>query len=341
MRIKKFRGKSVDGLLRLIKSEVGPDAELLETGSVREPGILGYFRPRQIQMTVAIEDHGEDLQKRPPVVREKGPAAKERAPDVKESSPGQDVPAALDALQEERSGRLVGRGVPRELAPILARKAAAKSAEDIAWMRTVPIRPPRERDGRRVVALVGPTGAGKTTTCAKLAARMALGEGLRVGLITQDTYRIGAVEQLRKYARILGMDLEVVFAPEEIDGAMKRLGDSQVVLIDTAGHNPRDLGSMERLGSFLAAAGTDEVHLVLSAGTAVEDAQSILARYRKAAYNRLLLTKIDETDRPGRVIAFAEEAGVPLSYVCTGQEVPNDIGPASEVLSGVLLEGVV
>ncbi len=132
---------------------------------------------------------------------------------------------------------------------------------------------------------------------------MALGEGLRVGLITQDTYRIGAVEQLRKNARILGMDLEVVFAPEEIAGAMKRLGDSQAVLIDTAGHNPRDLGSMQRLGSFLAAAGTDEVHLVLSEGTAVEDARPILARYRKVAYNRLFLTKIDEINRPGRAPA--------------------------------------
>ncbi|MFO8059396.1 MAG: GTPase, partial [Bacillota bacterium] len=195
--------------------------------------------------------------------------------------------------------------------------------------------------GQKVIALVGPTGAGKTTTCAKLAARMALGEGVRVGLLTQDTYRIGAVEQLRKYARILEMDLEVVFTPGEMGPALRRLGDSQVVLIDTAGHNPRDRRWMERLREFLAAAAADEVHLVLSAATATEDARAVMAHYRKVAYNRLLLTKIDETDRPGRAVALARDAGVPLSYVCTGQEVPDDIGPASDVLSGLLLRGVV
>lgn len=336
MRIRKYRGQSVEGLMRRIKRDLGSEVELLDTTSVRGRGILGLFRPREIQMTVAFEEgtNGTPGASRPEA------RPREREPMLR-SEEEQTVPGKATAQAAGVADLLVERGVPPDAASVLARRLGRGegAAAEVAWLRAVPIAPPREKGDQRIVALVGPTGTGKTTTCAKLAARMSLGRGLRVGLMTLDTYRIGAVEQLRKYARIMKMSLEVVFGPEEMRGALRRLGHCEVILIDTAGHSPRDRGHMTRLEELLRTANPHEIHLVMSAGTDAADARSIIRSYRPTGYNRLLLTKVDETRWPGRVISFARDAGVPLSYVCTGQEVPDDLGPASETLTRILLEG--
>jgi flagellar biosynthesis protein FlhF len=118
---------------------------------------------------------------------------------------------------------------------------------------------------RRVVALVGPTGVGKTTTIAKLAANFRLREKRRVGLITVDTYRIAAVEQLRTYAEIIDLPMHVVSTPREMREALRQLSGLDLVLMDTAGRSPRDEVKIQELRAFLSEAQADEVHLVLSA----------------------------------------------------------------------------
>ncbi len=338
MRIKKYRGQSVNDLMRRIKSDLGPEVALLETASVRQRGILGLFRPPEIQMTVAFEESGNGGAG-PSVAAVAAAHDTDRLPTPREGS-GQ-PPGTTGEGVSTVVHLLVERGVPEDAASVLARKyqGGAPTGAEVPWLRQVGIAPTGEPGDPRIVALVGPTGTGKTTTCAKLAARMALGRGLRVGLMTLDTYRIGAVEQLRKYARIMEMSLEVVMGPEEMQGALRRLAHSEVILVDTAGHSPRDDEHMARLEELVRASGAHEIHLVLSAATDTSDACSIIRSYRPTGYNRLLLTKVDETRQPGRVISFARDAGVPLSYVCTGQRVPDDLGPASETLARILLEG--
>ncbi len=181
---------------------------------------------------------------------------------------------------------------------------------------------------RRVVALVGPTGVGKTTTVAKLAANFKLAHGVRVGLITVDTYRIAAVEQLKTYAEIIDLPLAVVNDPVEMPRALDELGALDLVFIDTAGRSPRDEVKIRELGEFLLQARPDEVHLVLSAVAGHRSLRAALERFALVQVDRLILTKLDEADSLGGVLAVLGLSNRPVSYLTTGQAVPDDIEPA-------------
>ena len=202
--------------------------------------------------------------------------------------------------------------------------------------------PPGQRpDGRpSVIALIGPTGVGKTTTVAKLAATCKLRYGKRVGLITADTYRIAAVEQLRTYAEIVGMPLKVVLAPQDIAGAIDALSDCDCIILDTAGRSQRDAARLDELGEFLKAAAPDQTQLVLSLASAESVISAAAERYGKLGPDRLLLTKLDEAVDFGVILNTAHRVGLPISFVTTGQEVPDHIEPASaERLARLVLDG--
>ena len=194
--------------------------------------------------------------------------------------------------------------------------------------------------GPRVVALIGPTGVGKTTTVAKLAATYKLRHGVDVGLVTSDTYRIAAVEQLRTYAEIIGLGLKVVTTPSEMGGAVRALADKDVVLIDTAGRSPRDAGRLDELQALLDAARPDETHLVLSGASSEAVLMQAAERFGQLAPNRVLFTKLDEAVNFGVLVGVASRVRLKLSYVTTGQEVPDHIEPGSaERLARMVLEG--
>jgi flagellar biosynthesis protein FlhF len=189
-----------------------------------------------------------------------------------------------------------------------------------------------------VIALIGPTGVGKTTTIAKLAANHKLHEGRKVGLITIDTYRIAAVDQLKAYADIIEVPLETVLTPGELQQAVRSMADMDVVLIDTAGRSPNNRMRLSQLRSFLAAGAPDEVHLVVSATSSRACAKGTLEHFCPLGVNRIILTKLDEAETFG-VILTAASAGKPLSYYTTGQDVPDDIACAdSRRLAGMIVE---
>ncbi|MBN1436452.1 MAG: flagellar biosynthesis protein FlhF [Sedimentisphaerales bacterium] len=184
----------------------------------------------------------------------------------------------------------------------------------------------RNVDGRaRVVALIGPTGVGKTTTVAKLAAEFKLRQHKKVGLITIDTYRIGAVDQLRMYAQILGVPLKVVLSPAELKEAVAEMSHYDVVLIDTAGRAQTDKLKLKELQTFLDAAKPDETHLVLSTTAHHAHMLSAAQEFKKVGVDRLILTKLDEAISFGVVLSVMRKVDASLSYVTTGQAVPDDI----------------
>jgi flagellar biosynthesis protein FlhF len=179
--------------------------------------------------------------------------------------------------------------------------------------------------GPHVVALIGPTGVGKTTTIAKLAATLKLRENHTVGLITIDTYRIAAVDQLKKYADILDIPLRVVGSPEELREAIDAMGDRDFVLLDTAGRSPSDTLKLQELKNFLNIASPDEVHLVLSSTASQECIESAIARFGNVRVDKILFTKLDEAVHVGVVLNVAKKVNKALSYMTTGQDVPDDI----------------
>lgn len=180
-----------------------------------------------------------------------------------------------------------------------------------------------------VLALVGPTGAGKTTTIAKLAAHpRAFGER-SVGLLTIDTYRVGAVEQLAIVADLAGLPLEVAYGPGEVEEAMRRLAGCEVVLIDTPGRSPRAEQLNSEWGALLAEARPDEVHLVLPAVLRGDIAEAVARSFAVNGPSHLLLTKIDEVPGEVGVADLAVAMGMPARWITDGQEIPTDLRPAA------------
>ena len=181
----------------------------------------------------------------------------------------------------------------------------------------------------RVIAFIGPTGVGKTTTLVKLASQYALVHQLKVALLTADTYRIGAVEQLRIYRDIMDIPFEAVSSPEEVGPAMRRYADRDLIFFDTAGRSPQNRRQIADLKDFLAAAKPAETHLCVSATTKNSDLLPIVGKFGLVPVNRFLVTKLDETRSHGLLLNLAASFQVPISYLTTGQNVPNDIEVAS------------
>ncbi|MBN2483010.1 MAG: 50S ribosome-binding GTPase [Candidatus Omnitrophica bacterium] len=179
--------------------------------------------------------------------------------------------------------------------------------------------------GRKVVAFVGPTGVGKTTTIAKLAAHFSLVERKRVSLLTVDTYRIAAVDQLKTYAEIIGIPVEVVFSPNEFLAALSRNQDKDLVLIDTPGGNPFDTIRMSELKKFLEQDTHIENHLLISLTTKAKELIEIFNCYSVMHIDKVIFTKLDECKTFGNILNVAAKVNQPISYVTTGQNVPDDI----------------
>ena len=250
-----------------------------------------------------------------------------------------DLPEELFHLYTDLIEAEVNEELARELVERVRQEAPAEELPDQAIVRARVTRmieeqiqaagPIRITAGkRRLVALVGPTGVGKTTTIAKLAANFRLREKRRVGLITVDTYRIAAVEQLRTYADIIDLPMQVVSTPREMREAMHAMGDLDLVLMDTAGRSPKDEVKIQELKAFLSEAQADEVHLVLSSVTGAATLERTAERFAAVGTTHLVLTKLDETSGLGNLLPLLRGSGLPLSYLTNGQNVPDDIEPA-------------
>ncbi|CAM3357691.1 flagellar biosynthesis protein FlhF [Marinicrinis lubricantis] len=237
---------------------------------------------------------------------------------------------------------LLQHGVMREIVDSImeqamdANKSAAGQAAEVASEAVPFIRSvmqnilPEERfeglnEHARIVNFVGPTGVGKTTTIAKLAAEQVLKQNKKVGFITSDTYRISAVEQLRTYANILNVPLEVVFSPQELIKAFQKLEDCDLIFMDTAGRNYRNEMFVSELNSLLSSHESSETYLVLSLAAKYADMKLITKNFSKFKLDKVLFTKLDETETYGAILNIAYEFPLKLSYITNGQNVPQDI----------------
>ena len=267
------------------------------------------------------------------------------------SAPAHDLPEALfhaftDMIEAEIDESVAREWIDRiragrdshELADTLLVKArVAQLLEDeIKVHGPITI----DADKCRVVALVGPTGVGKTTTIAKLAANYRLREKRRVGLITVDTYRVAAVEQLRTYADIIDLPMEVVATPREMREAVARMSHLDLILMDTAGRSPRDEVKIQELKSMLGEAEPDDVHLVLSSTAGAKSLLATTDRFADVGATAVLLTKLDEANSLGHLVSLVRECRLPVSYLTDGQNVPDDIQVADRRKLAYLLMGI-
>jgi len=225
---------------------------------------------------------------------------------------GRDLQLEATTADDDRS---------REAAPSHRPPARARRADLVAGPQP-----------QLVIALVGPTGAGKTTTIAKLANHPEAFGRRRVGLLCLDTYRIGAVEQSRIYAELSGLPLEVAHELRDLGAAVRRLSSCDVVLVDTAGRGPRSAADSDVTQGFLRQLRPAEVHLVLPAGLQPGLARRLVADYQRRTLTHLLPTKLDEYPDDLTPFQLAGEAGLSARWFTNGQDVPFDLRPAGPFL---------
>ena len=197
------------------------------------------------------------------------------------------------------------------------------------------------RHGPRIVAVLGTTGVGKTTTLAKIAAKYMLDKKIEAVLVTADTYRISAVEQLKTYSDILSLPLEIVYSPEELSAVIEKNKHRELILIDTAGGSRQSAEQMNELKNLLSVKSRIEKHLVLSATTKLTDARAMIERFSVVEPERIIVTKIDETGTLGLILNLLKDSNLMLSYFTTGQGVPEDIELANaNILTDLILKKI-
>jgi flagellar biosynthesis protein FlhF len=215
---------------------------------------------------------------------------------------------AMDLLEEYRRS-----STGRQFGHWLASKVPVMGSDSVGAL------------GGRKVLFAGPTGVGKTTSIAKIAASQSLWAERKVVLMTADTYRIAAVEQLRTYAKILGVPIEITADPKEIEGALKKHRDADLILLDTAGRSHYDDGRLEKLRTLYEAFEPDSAHLVMAANVKYRDMLGIIDRMGIVPLSAILFTKLDETASYGTILNVLRDFSLPASFFTNGQNVPNDI----------------
>jgi len=183
--------------------------------------------------------------------------------------------------------------------------------------------------GPRVIAFVGPTGVGKTTTIAKLATHPDYLRPGRIGLLCLDTYRVGAVEQIKTYADIAGLPIEIIYESADLSRGLRRLADRDLILVDTPGRGPRLQGDTQQVRQWLSQVAPHETHLVLPAGLQPEQVRRMITTYRAQGATHLLGTKLDEAPDDWSLFDVAAESRMPMRWMSDGQDVPRDLKAAA------------
>lgn len=323
MRIKRYVADTAQQAITQVKQDLGKEALILHSRPLKEGGFLGLFAKKRFEVLAAVDEH---------LVRQRPGRLGERYETAVRPGDGTEKDRLLPEIQMLRRElselRQAIEGVSKQ-AP-KAPKPASTAKQSLQSMESFPLPTPIKIVNKpTVVVLVGPTGVGKTTTIAKLAANFALFEGKSVGLVTIDTYRIAAVEQLKTYAEIINLPIEVVYTMGEFKRALNSLADKDLILVDTAGRSQKNQHQIKELKQFLTGRNPDETHLVLSANTKLEDLMESAESFKEVSYNRLVITKLDETRDLDNVLEFVQQVKIPISYVTTGQSVPEDIEVAT------------
>ena len=332
MQIKRFEARDMQEALRQVKEVLGPEAIILSTKTVKKPGDR-YRTAKQSTVEVVA---ATDLPVADPAKLSGRPLAvsPSKSPIKKGSGTSPGDPFLQGILSTGLSPDFVG-GLVEEIKALGQSSREGRTPETclgyLRWklMEAVEVTGP-ELAGTKIWSFIGPTGVGKTTTLAKIAAHFSLRFSKKISLITIDTYRIGAVEQLKTYARILKLPLEIAPGREELQEILRRNSHQDLVLIDTAGRNPHQPGQLEELKDFLTVDPRVENHLVLSATTKDFDLAQIVQGFSLLPIRSYIFTKIDETEEYTSLFNQLLRYKRPLSYLTNGQRVPEDIELATK-----------
>lgn len=344
MEVKRYRGENMQEAMFKVKADLGSDAIILHTRKFKEGGFLGLFGKEMVEVVATIEDEVHNTKdKEKQKVESELNQVKQMMGNVLQKLEENKLQSSYNNLPEnlkEVVDKLLAQGITDELITEILigvnDKLGPKEIEDKEIImssfaeeiktRLNPVSPITLSDQEsKVVAFIGPTGVGKTTTVAKLAADFNLRKNKDVGLITADTYRIAAVEQLKTYSEIINVPLEVVYNSTELEQALDKFAAKDLVLVDTAGRSQNNEMHMSELDALLAKIDVAEKHLVLSAITKFRDLLDVILSFQQIGLDKFIFTKLDETKDLGMLVNIIDQFDAELSYITNGQNVPEDI----------------
>lgn len=351
MIIKKYVVSDMKEALIRAKYELGKEAIIVSQKTVRPGKWYQLFQKKMLEVTVAVEDQvleksrkeKEAYQKKlftPETLSgEKDSEALMKAKETLKNTLERSIRKELsrETRDEERFAR-VFQYSPAAKERFEAYKAKHSLSEPLTLSQlqsfvaeVYPDNPfLREKPFGRMNVLVGPTGVGKTTTIAKIASTALLEENKTVGLLTIDTYRIAAVEQLKKYAEILSIPFVTVEDPKEIRDKLKELEEVDIVLVDTIGASPKDEERLEDIRGYLKELPEERnTYLSISMSQDPDTVRRLLKTYKELRYDALILTKFDEVENFANFFSIMENNVLPVQYFCHGQEVPEDLEEAT------------
>ena len=374
MKIRRYMANNMQEAIQKVKMDLGSDAVILNTRKVKRPGFLSFLRTPLVEVLASVEEEENEAK----VLKEvSNPKVDELEDKVKGLETMLDkIYQQMSDMQKNASNNTINNPVNMEKQDTTSRiykvfidhmrqndveetvideilkslkEQGIDSNSNVNEVFAIFKKELIKRLGAseeikvdtgkpKVIMFLGPTGVGKTTTLAKIAANFMIKEGKKVGLITADTYRIAAVEQLKTYSEIMGTPITVIYSPKEMKDAIKKNSESQLILIDTPGKSHKNKKHFDEIKEIYKAAEPDETYLLISATTKLKDCKEIIDAYGFIDNYKLIFTKIDETSSLGVLLNVREFTGKPLSYVTTGQSVPDDIEIADiETISKKLL----
>ncbi|MCP8616504.1 flagellar biosynthesis protein FlhF [Salirhabdus salicampi] len=369
MKVKKFKAPTMIEAMHLVRKELGNDAVILNSKEVNKKGMLGLFRKKDIEVIAATDpqpvqhkvaskredsvkpliDRNELSERLRNSEREKGTSTSEQSLKQKDTIP---YPEQVQSMYNHLLEIGISEDNAKEIVDYLfeqyyLHKKQATDKDIKKWIeefiesniRNLTFGAPG--DEKKILHFIGPTGVGKTTTIAKVAAKASIEEGKKVSLITTDTYRIAAIEQLKTYAKILNIPIEIVYNSDDYIQAIEKFQSYDLVLIDTAGRNYKDRQYAEQLKSLTPhKTENEEAYLVLSLNTREKDIYEICDQLIDLPIHRFIFTKCDEASNFGTIYNVMMKYKKGVAYFTTGQVVPDDIEVASTAnMISTIMEG--
>ena len=340
MQVEKCRAKTIKAATDKVRKRLGPDAMIISTKRLEGSGGNNLFEITAMTVEDNFPEERSDLVKE---VKREMMSIKEMFFLLNQSGGFMEklagIPGALSLY-----AKLLNNGVEDQYAKLFLEKTGAfngnpvnngKEIKDKALkeiMKVIQVRNPLEIEdkSRTIAAFIGTTGVGKTTTIAKLAAQLMLESKKKVGLISIDGYRIGAMDQLKTYANILGIPCFQAFKRKDLLFAIKRMEGRDVVLIDTAGQSQYDMSRIEELRKMIPGDLSITTHLLLGISTTGVEMNETAVNFSPLKYQSYIFTKKDEAQKCGSIINQIMKSKLPVSYVTTGQNVPEDIEKADK-----------
>lgn len=373
MKVKKYIARTMPEAMHLIRKDLGPDAVILNSKEIRQGGFLGFFQKTKLEVFAVLDES-------PLKVSKKNSVTNERAEENKPANNIQQHPSNHQVLKEINSLKHMLKHqhnhhedhllseyqfmytylLEQEISESLARQIMMKvmteqhenqidsTPENIYQQTKSVIMKYCEKTlsfkginyTKQIVHFVGPTGVGKTTTLAKIAAKSMLTDRKNVAFISTDTYRIAAIEQLKTYAQILNVPLEVAYSDQDYQQAIEKFSGYDLILVDTPGRNFRDAQYIEEMKNGIYLDDKIETYLVLSLTAKPKDLQDIQKQFQTLNIKEIIFTKLDETTQYGSMLSIASEMGTGIAYLTNGQDVPDDlVFPNQANMADLILEG--